>query len=133
MINFVIITAMKTTRKTKKQPQTQGSRRIAPWVFILIGLGLMLYGAWGFLTQSRSQPTTTVGNSAGIPYPEVERIALEDAKRAYDEGSAVFLDVRPASAYAASHIPGALNIPVNELPQRINELDPSRLIITYCT
>jgi 3-mercaptopyruvate sulfurtransferase SseA len=124
---------MKTTRKTKKQLQTQGSRRIAPWVFILIGLGLMLYGAWGFLTQSRSQPTTTVGNPAGIPYPEVERIALEDAKRAYDEGSAVFLDVRPASAYAASHIPGALNIPVNELPQRINELDPSRLIITYCT
>ncbi len=124
---------MKTTRKTKKQLQSRGTRRITPWVFILIGLGLMLYGVWGFLMQNQSQPTTTVGNSANIPYPEVERIALEEAKRFFDDGSAVFLDVRPASAYATSHIPGALNIPVNELPQRINELDPSRLIITYCT
>ncbi|MCX8023948.1 MAG: rhodanese-like domain-containing protein [Thermanaerothrix sp.] len=124
---------MKTARKTNKQPETRSWRRIAPWVFILIGLGLMLYGAWGFLAQNRPQPTTTIGNSANVPYPEVERIALEEAKRAYDEGSAVFLDVRPASAYAASHIPGALNIPVNELPQRINELDPTRPIITYCT
>lgn len=124
---------MQTTRKNKKQSQSRGSQRIAPWVFILIGLGLMGYGAWGFLGQNRSQPTTTVVNSANIPYPEVERITLEEAKRAFDEGSAVFLDVRPASAYASSHIQGALNIPVNELPQRINELDPSRLIITYCT
>ncbi|WP_201778099.1 rhodanese-like domain-containing protein [Thermanaerothrix daxensis] len=118
--------------KTKDRP----SRRIAPWIFILVGLVLMAYGAWGFWTQNQSSgvggtlPATQVAN---IPYPEVKRIPLEEAKRAYDEGSAVFLDVRPASAYSAAHIPGALNIPLNELPQRIRELDPQRPIITYCT
>ncbi|WP_299024765.1 rhodanese-like domain-containing protein [uncultured Thermanaerothrix sp.] len=128
---------MKTssTRPSSKREVRQ-SRRIVPWIFILVGLALMAYGAWGFWAQNRSSnsgrtlPSTQVAN---IPYPEVKRIPLEEAKRAYDEGSAIFLDVRPASAYSAAHIPGALNIALNELPQRLHELDPSRSIITYCT
>jgi 3-mercaptopyruvate sulfurtransferase SseA len=65
--------------------------------------------------------------------PGVERISLADAKAAFDAESAVFLDVRDAQSYAEAHIPGALNIPVNDLPQRLDELDPSDWIITYCT
>lgn len=128
---------MKTssTRPSSKRGVRQ-PRRIAPWIFILVGLVLMAYGTWGFWAQSRSSnlesalPSTQVVN---IPYPDVKRIPLEEAKRAYDESSAVFLDVRPASAYSAAHIPGALNIPLNELTQRLHELDPSQPIITYCT
>jgi rhodanese-related sulfurtransferase len=45
----------------------------------------------------------------------------------------VFVDVRSAGSYAASHIPGALSIPLGELDARLDELDPAARIITYCT
>jgi rhodanese-related sulfurtransferase len=72
-----------------------------------------------------------------IPTPasleQVERVSLTDAKAAFDAGSAVFLDVRDSSAYNLSHIAGALSIPINDLPSRLSELNPSTWIITYCT
>jgi hypothetical protein len=34
-------------------------------------------------------------------------------------GGAMVIDVRPATEYQAGHIPGAVNIPVDELPQHL--------------
>lgn len=70
---------------------------------------------------------------AQIPFPEVPRISLTDAKAAYDSGAAVFLDVRDTDSYTAKHIPGAVHIELATLPSRLTELDPERPIITYCT
>lgn len=42
------------------------------------------------------------------------------------------IDVRPVVEYNAGHIPGALNIPVEELEQRLDELDPKQEIVAYC-
>jgi len=64
---------------------------------------------------------------------EIQRITLEESKAVFDNGEALFLDVRSQSSYAASHIPGAQSIPLVELKPRIEELDPSQWIITYCT
>jgi len=66
-------------------------------------------------------------------YPEIKRISLADAKTALETGSAVFVDVRIAEAYAVDHIPGALNLPLGEIEARLDELDPSQWIVTYCT
>jgi hypothetical protein len=71
--------------------------------------------------------------SPAIPYPEIKRISLEDAKAAYDQGSAIFIDVRGEPYYSESHIPGALSITYDELASRIGELDKKALIIAYCT
>ena len=62
-----------------------------------------------------------------------ERVSLANAKQAYDQGRAVFLDVRPADSFRAGHIPGSVNIPLEELEIRANELDPNDWIIPYCT
>jgi len=81
--------------------------------------------------STAASPTTA---SAGEPtYPEVERVSLEDSKAAYDQGTAVFLDVRSTSSYSQGHIPGALSIPLGELQDRTSELNPDDWIITYCT
>jgi DNA-binding transcriptional ArsR family regulator/rhodanese-related sulfurtransferase len=42
------------------------------------------------------------------------------------------LDVRPAREYAAAHLPGALSIPLDELPRRIREIPPGREVVAYC-
>jgi hypothetical protein len=78
------------------------------------------------------QPPEPVGPAGGT-HPEIRRVTLEQAKTAFDTRSAVFVDVRGATFYADSHIPGALNLPLAALGTHLNELDPERWIITYCT
>ena len=66
---------------------------------------------------------------------EVPRVSLEDARVAIESGDAIVVDVRSDAAYAVSHIPGAINIPLSEIesnPTGLN-LDRDKWIITYCT
>ena len=60
---------------------------------------------------------------------------LKEAKAAFDSGAAIIVDVRSAGAYAASHVPGALNIQLGEFETNPTglELDKDQWIITYCT
>lgn len=48
------------------------------------------------------------------------------------DGLVTVLDVRPPDEYAAGHVPGAINIPLNELEQRLDELDNNKEIVAYC-
>lgn len=46
---------------------------------------------------------------------------------------AVLLDVRTPDEFAERHIPGALNIPVHELPARLSELEANALpVVVHC-
>ncbi|MBN2909579.1 rhodanese-like domain-containing protein [Polycladomyces sp. WAk] len=42
------------------------------------------------------------------------------------------LDVRKAEEWTKGHIPGAIHIPLDELPLRLGELDPNREWIVVC-
>ena len=42
------------------------------------------------------------------------------------------VDVRNPAEVTAGTVPGAVNIPVSELPARIGELDPARPTVVYC-
>lgn len=66
-------------------------------------------------------------------YPEIPRVSPEEAKAAFDSGSAIFVDVRPQEAYEQRHIAGSINLPLAELEARMGELDEPQWIITYCT
>lgn len=63
--------------------------------------------------------------------PAVEQIGLAEARARFDAGTAVFVDVRSGSDYAAGHIPGALTITSRELEQRLTQLPEGALIIAY--
>lgn len=45
---------------------------------------------------------------------------------------AVVLDVRPTLEYDEGHIPGAISVPSEELPRRLEELPRDRTIVAYC-
>jgi rhodanese-related sulfurtransferase len=68
-----------------------------------------------------------------IPYPEITRVSLDDSKKVFDDGSAIFLDVRDAGTFGSKHISNSINIPLTELESRLNELPKDRWIITVCT
>lgn len=60
------------------------------------------------------------------------RIDREDVRRLVREG-AQLLEVLGADEYREAHLPGAVNIPLDELTRAAtNRLDPDRPIITYC-
>src|SRR5574341_1630975 len=74
---------------------------------------------------------------ANLPESEaaVPRVSVEEASAAFDSGEAIIVDVRSADAYAASHVVGAINIPLGEIETNSAglSLDKEQWIITYCT
>jgi len=84
-------------------------------------------------TLTACSPPSELASPAVEAPSEIQRVTLEESKAAFDNGEAIFVDVRTTSAYQAGHIPGALSIPLAELPTQIDELDPDQWIITYCT
>lgn len=60
------------------------------------------------------------------PVPAVE---LLDRVR---KGLVTVLDVRPPEEFEAGHVPGALNIPIQQLEKRLLELPKRREVVAYC-
>lgn len=64
---------------------------------------------------------------------QVDHVRAEDVRHLdIDPRGPLILDVRQPEEYAQGHIPGATLIPLSELPQRLDELDPAIPVITYC-
>lgn len=55
-----------------------------------------------------------------------------DEFMAYTKDTAILLDVRTNAEFANGHLPGAINIPVDDLRERLHELDKSKLVLEYC-
>jgi len=62
----------------------------------------------------------------------LEPVPAEQLLERARAGLVSVLDVRPAEEYAAGHLPGAINIPLQELEERLHELEPSQEIVAYC-
>ena len=45
------------------------------------------------------------------------------------KGLVTVLNVRPSYEFGQGHLPGAINIPLGELQERLSELDPAREVI----
>lgn len=48
------------------------------------------------------------------------------------QGKAQLIDIRFKEEYAAWQVGPSRNIPLNELPKRLNELDKNKIIVTAC-
>jgi NADPH-dependent 2,4-dienoyl-CoA reductase/sulfur reductase-like enzyme/rhodanese-related sulfurtransferase len=71
----------------------------------------------GFVAENMIQKRLRV-----IPWSDVNKISSED----------LLIDVRTTLEYADGNIPGSINIPVDELRNRLDEIDKDRNIIIYC-
>jgi len=59
-------------------------------------------------------------------------VSIADFEKAMKSGTAVIIDVRTRTEHEAGHFKGALNIPVDEVASRSNELFKDKTILTYC-
>lgn len=64
---------------------------------------------------------------------DAPRISLSDAKKAFDDGNAIFVDTRAATFFQNEHIEGALNIPSSDFESTYKDLPKDKKIIAYCS
>jgi len=82
---------------------------------------------------SAKDPINMAGFVAGgLLRGEHPQIDLEDVLNAPEAERPLLLDVRTPPEFAAGHVPGAVNLPVDELRSRLDELSRDRDIITCC-
>lgn len=61
-----------------------------------------------------------------------EPVTITEPVARDDRGDVVVADVRPRLEFEAGHLPGAVNIPLDELSDRLGELDPDTPVVAYC-
>ena len=62
----------------------------------------------------------------------LEPVSQAELVRRVRAGEVTLVDVRPPEEYAAAHIPGAISMPVAELPRRVGGLGRRRGVVAYC-
>jgi rhodanese-related sulfurtransferase/predicted transcriptional regulator len=63
---------------------------------------------------------------------ELESMTRAELQRHLRDRDVVVLDVRPAPEFAAGHIPGALNVPIDDLQRRLSEIPAETQVVAYC-
>ena len=63
---------------------------------------------------------------------DLEPVTRKQLLKLIREGAVTVLDVRPPDEFALGHLPGAVNIPLRALKERLPEINPDREIVAYC-
>lgn len=60
------------------------------------------------------------------------QISRDELLAGIEDGRYTILDVRPAEEYEAAHLTGALSIPIDQLPARLDEIPADTQVVAYC-
>ncbi|HQU16254.1 MAG: ArsR family transcriptional regulator [Chromatiales bacterium 21-64-14] len=62
----------------------------------------------------------------------LEPVPAQDLLRRARTGLVTVLDVRPREEFEAGHLPGAINVPLAELEERLGQLPRDQDVVAYC-
>jgi len=79
------------------------------------------------LAEVRQLVNEFLGNRGGLEPVQAEELLVRAKK-----GLVTVLDVRPPEEYAAGHVPGAINVPMEKLEGYLAKLPKKREIVAYC-
>ena len=82
------------------------------------------------VAESRLAEVKEIARS--LPDRDNGNVVSRDEVKELLKAKAVLLDVRTRQEFDAGHLRGAVNIPIDELPERLGELPRDRQVITYC-
>ncbi len=63
---------------------------------------------------------------------QLEPLPRQELLARIKDGTITVIDVRPPLEFAAAHIPGAINIPLNNLDDFLLHLNPKQEVVAYC-
>jgi len=63
---------------------------------------------------------------------ELEPVPARDVLKRLKHGLVTVLDVRPEEEYAAGHLPGAINVPIERLESYLSKLPKRKEVVAYC-
>ncbi len=63
---------------------------------------------------------------------EMEPVSPRELLDRAAKGLVVVIDVRPAEEYAAGHVRGAINVPIDQLESRLAKLPKRKEVVAYC-
>jgi len=63
---------------------------------------------------------------------ELEPVPARDVLKRLRNGLVTLLDVRPEEEYAAGHLPGAINVPIDRLESYLSKLPKRKEVVAYC-
>lgn len=90
------------------------------------------------MTRKEAVPAPAIGPApvaatASVGQASFPRISIDELKALADSAAVTILDVRDSGSYLASHVPGALHIPLARIEGEIAYLPKGKKIVTYCT
>lgn len=107
------------------------------WILMLALVGAAgCSGADGSAEAEESSAGQTVARTDSTPSQTLPRIMApaELAGRLEGEDAPILLDVRSEEEYEAGHIPGAINVPYDQIAASLDSLESFRTaeIVVYC-
>jgi len=111
----------------RKLPTQMKKQNLTP-IWIILAVVAVMVGV--FVYQGAGELS---GNPILKSQDDVPRLTVAEVQQAMQNEGAVLLDVRTPEQYAASHVQGALSVPVSDLDSYLSGLDKDAWYITYCT
>jgi phage shock protein E len=106
------------------------SRRKINWQMLPLFLMLVLALVGCGVQANTSAPAADGGASKSLYLPVHVDAATVNNVRNRDD--IVLIDVREDREYAEGHIPGAVLIPFDQIPNRLNEIPQDKTVIAVC-
>jgi rhodanese-related sulfurtransferase/DNA-binding transcriptional ArsR family regulator len=91
-----------------------------------------LIAALGLVAETRLAEMTHLVRTYITARDELEPIPAAELIKRSKQGLVTVLDVRPAKEFAAGHLPGAINVEVEDLGKHLKKLPKGREVIAYC-
>jgi rhodanese-related sulfurtransferase len=128
-------TSPKKESQSRKYSTKSKSRKQSPkitWQWIGIGVAaLVLILAGVYFLQGQGQATTAQQQQPAQAASFPDEISVEETFAKYRAGT-FLLDVRTPEEWADFHVPNTTLIPLDELPDRLNELPRDQEIVVVC-
>lgn len=110
------------------------TRRDGPWVYYSLA-GDVVGALWRSIREVAGAHVDRLDELAAAylgDRSELATISREELLQRMRAGDVVVVDVRPPAEYAAGHLPGAVNVPPDELETRLADLSINHPVVAYC-
>lgn len=90
------------------------------------------YRALRILAENRIAEVRQLASAFFSEVDGVEPLGLDELLTRSNSGDIVLVDVRPRLEYDAGHLPGAINIPIDDLDTYAANFDAHSTVVAYC-